>query len=210
MLARSDPTQRAKGVSMILVEADREGFSRGKPLHKLGNKAQDTCELFFENVRVPVSNLLGEEGEGFTLLMKELPWERVQIAIAAIATAESVLEQTLNYVKERKAFGKQLIEFQANRFALAELKTELQMGRIFVDRCLELVCENKLDSETAAMAKYWTTDFMCKLIDQCLQLHGGYGYIMEYPVARAFADARVTRIYGGANEIMKEIVGRSL
>lgn len=210
LAVKTDPSQRAKGVSMVLVEAERKGFSRGTPLHKIGNKAQDTCELFFENVRVPVTNRLGEEGQGFALLMKELPWERVQIAIAAIATAEGVLQETLNYVKQRKAFGKPIIEFQANRFSLAELKTELQIGRVFVDRCLELVCENKLDSETAAMAKYWATDFMCKLIDQCLQLHGGYGYMIEYPVARAFTDARVTRIYGGTNEIMKEIIGRAL
>ncbi|CAH1651159.1 MULTISPECIES: acyl-CoA dehydrogenase family protein [unclassified Chelatococcus] len=210
LAVKTDPTQRSKGVSMLLVEADRPGFSKGAPLHKLGNKAQDTCELFFDNVRVPVSNLLGVEGEGFTQLMQELPWERVQIAVSAIATAEGVLEETLRYVKERKAFGKQIIEFQANRFTLAELQTELQIGRVFVDRCLELVCDGKLDSKTAAMAKYWSTDFMCKLIDNCLQLHGGYGYMVEYPVARAFADARVTRIYGGTNEIMKEIIGRSL
>ena len=210
LAVKTDPAQRAKGVSLLLVETDRPGFSRGAPLHKLGNKAQDTCELFFDNVRVPVSNRLGAEGEGFVHLMQELPWERVQIAVSAIATAESVLEETLRYVKERKAFGKQLIEFQATRFALAELQTELQIGRVFVDRCLELVCDGKLDARTAAMAKYWSTDLMCKLIDHCLQLHGGYGYMVEYPVARAFADARVTRIYGGANEIMKEIIGRSL
>lgn len=210
LAVKTDPTQRAKGVSLVLVETERAGFSRGAPLHKLGNKAQDTCELFFDNVRVPVSNLLGAEGEGFVHLMQELPWERVQIAVSAIAAAEGVLDETLRYVKERKAFGKQLIDFQATRFALAELQTELQIGRVFVDRCLELVCDGKLDARTAAMAKYWSTDLMCKLIDHCLQLHGGYGYMVEYPVARAYADARVTRIYGGANEIMKEIIGRSL
>ncbi|MCO5090912.1 acyl-CoA dehydrogenase family protein [Bosea sp. (in: a-proteobacteria)] len=210
LAVKTDPTQRAKGVSMILVETDRPGFSCGKPLNKLGNKAQDTCELFFDNVRVPVSNRLGEEGEGFTLLMKELPWERVQIAITAIAAAEDILEKTLAYVKQRKAFGKSLIEFQASRFTLAELKTNLQIGRVFVDRCLALVCDGKLDGQTAAMAKYWSTDLLHKVADDCLQLHGGYGYMMDYPVARAFADARVTRIYGGANEIMKEIIGRSL
>jgi alkylation response protein AidB-like acyl-CoA dehydrogenase len=210
LAVKTDPMERAKGISMLLVETDRPGYSHGTPLHKIGNKAQDTCELFFDDVRVPQSNLLGQEGQGFSLLMQELPWERVQIAIAAIATAEAVLEETLRYVKERRAFGKTLLEFQATRFTLAELQTELQMGRVFVDRCLELVCNGGLDSKTAAMAKYWSTDFMCKLIDHCLQLHGGYGYMAEYPVARAFVDARVTRIYGGTNEIMKEIIGRSL
>ncbi|HMM54800.1 MAG TPA: acyl-CoA dehydrogenase family protein, partial [Candidatus Desulfobacillus sp.] len=183
---------------------------KGKRLKKIGMKAQDTAELFFDNVRVPEESLLGEEGSGFVYLMQELPWERMQIALGAVAVAETVLAETVAYCHERKAFGKEVMEFQNTRFTLAGLKTEVQIARVFVDRCMELLLEEKLDAVDAAMAKYWTTDLQCKVIDACLQLHGGYGYMWEYPVARAWADARVQRIYGGTNEIMKEIIGRTL
>jgi alkylation response protein AidB-like acyl-CoA dehydrogenase len=176
----------------------------------VGLKAQDTGELFFDGVRVPLGNRLGEEGKGFACLMQELPWERLQIAITAVALAEAALDWTITYCRDRKAFGKAILEFQNTRFTLAEAKTELQVARVFVDRCVELVLEGRLDTATASMAKYWCTDLQCKGIDACLQLHGGYGYMWEYPIARAWADSRVSRIYGGANEIMKEVISRSL
>jgi len=210
VVAKTDPTQGAKGTSLVLVETHRPGFTRGRNLEKIGMKAQDTSELFFEDVRVPVSNILGGEGKGFFLLMQELAWERMQIAIGAVAGAEAALEWTLAYTKDRKAFGQRVIDFQHNRFKLAEMKTEVQIAQVFVDRLLGLLMEEKLDAATAAMAKYWTTDLHCKVIDQCLQMFGGFGYMWEYPIARAYADARVARIYGGANEIMKEIVSRTL
>ncbi len=210
MVCKTDPKEGAKGVSLVVVEADREGFTKGRNLEKLGMKAQDTSELFFSDVRVPKSNMLGGDGQGFYYLMQELPWERLQIAIMGIASAAAVLEETIRYTRERQAFGRPVANFQNTRFKLAEMKTEVQIGRVFVDRCLELVLENKLDVATAAMAKYWVSDLQCKVIDECLQLHGGYGYMWEYPVARAYADARVQRIYGGTNEIMKELIGRSL
>ncbi len=179
-------------------------------LHKAGMKAQDTCELFFDNVRVPAENLLGDEGSGFIYLMQELPWERLQIAVISIASAEAALDWTIAYTNERKAFGQEIAKFQNTRFKLAELKTEIQIGRVFVDRCIELLLENKLDPATASMAKYWCTDLQFKVMDECVQLHGGYGYMWEYPITRAWADARVQRIYGGTNEIMKELISRSL
>ena len=192
------------------MEGDREGFTKGRRLKKIGLKAQDTCELFFEDVRVPMTNMLGEAGAGFVYLMQELAWERLQVAITAVAAAEAALAETIGYTKQRQAFGRAIADFQNTRFKLAELKTETEIGRVFVDKCIELVCADKLDATTAAMAKYWCSDLQCKVVDECLQLHGGYGYMWEYPIARAYADARVQRIYAGTNEIMKELIGRSL
>ena len=194
----------------MVVDTSMPGFTKGKPLKKAGMKAQDTCELFFDNVKVPIENLLGEENNGFIYLMQELPWERLQIAITSIASAEAAIAQTVAYTRERKAFGQEIIKFQNTRFKLAELKTEVQIGRVFVDRCIELILENKLDPATASMAKYWASDLQFKVLDECVQLHGGYGYMWEYPITRAWADARVQRIYGGTNEIMKELISRSL
>jgi acyl-CoA dehydrogenase len=210
VVAKTDPAAGAKGTSLVLVETDRPGFRRGRNLEKIGMKAQDTSELFFDEVRVPASNLLGGEGRGFILLMQELAWERMQIAIAAAAGAEAALQWTLDYTKERKAFGQRIIDFQHNRFRLAEWKTQVQVVRVFVDRLLEALLAGELDAATAAMAKYWASDLHCRLLDDCLQMFGGFGYMREYPIARAWADARVSRIYGGTNEIMKEIVGRTL
>lgn len=210
VVAKTDPSAGAKGTSLVLVESDRAGFKRGRNLEKIGMKAQDTSELFFDGVRVPAANILGGEGKGFILLMQELAWERMQIAIAAAAGAEAALQWTLDYTKERKAFGQRVIDFQHNRFRLAEWKTQVQVMRVFVDRLLEELLRGQLDAATAAMAKYWTTDLHCRLLDDCLQMFGGFGYMWEYPIARAYADARVSRIYGGTNEIMKEIIGRTL
>ena len=200
----------AKNISLILVEADRAGFTKGKPLKKVGMKGQDTCELFFTNVRVPKTNLLGKAGNGFVMLMKELAWERLIIAITAIAAAEAALDVTIDYVKQRKAFGKPIATFQNTRFKLAEMKSEVQMARTFVDRCLELEIEKKLGIEAAAAAKYLCSDLQCKVVDECVQLHGGYGYMLEYPIAQMYIDARAQRIYGGTNEIMKEIISRAI
>ena len=186
------------------------GFSVGQRLKKVGMKAQDTSELFFDNVRVPASHLLGDENSGFIYLMQELPWERLQVAITAIASAEAAIAQTVAYCRERKAFGKDILQFQNTRFKLAEAKTETQIGRVFVDRCIEQMVEGTLDAPTASMAKYWCTDLQNKVLDECVQLHGGYGYMWEYQVTRAWADARVQRIYAGTNEIMKELISRSL
>ncbi len=210
LVTKTDPAAGAKGTTLVLVEATRPGFTKGRNLEKIGLKAQDTSELFFSDVRVPLDNILGGEGQGFYLLMQELAWERLQIAIGAMASAEASLEQTIAYTRERKAFGRAVAEFQNTRFKLAELKTEIAVARVFVDRCIALVAERKLDTATAAMAKYWCSDLQGKVIDECLQLHGGYGYMWEFPIARAYADARVQRIYGGTNEIMKEIIGRTL
>jgi acyl-CoA dehydrogenase len=210
VVCKTDPTKGAKGTSLLLVEADRPGFSKGKRLKKLGLKAQDTSELFFDNVKVPAGNLLGREGEGFMYLMQELPWERMMIALRAVASAEAAVEWTLEYTRNRKAFGKPVFDFQTTRHKLAECRTQVQVGRAFADQCLEAVLVGQLDPATAAMAKYWCTDMQCKVIDDCLQLHGGSGYMLEYPITRAYADARVQRIYGGTNEIMKEVIGRSL
>ena len=210
VVAKTDPSAGAKGTSLVLVETDRAGFKRGRNLEKIGMKAQDTSELFFDGVRVPAANILGGEGKGFILLMQELAWERMQIAIGAAAGAEAALQWTLDYTKERKAFGQRVIDFQHNRFRLAEWKTQVQVMRVFVDRLMDELLRGQLDAATAAMAKYWTTDLHCRLLDDCLQMFGGFGYMWEYPIARAYADARVSRIYGGTNEIMKEIVGRTL
>ncbi len=210
VVAKTDPDAGAKGTSLFLLETGTPGFEKGRNLDKLGLKAQDTAELFFDDVRVPATNLLGGEGKGFFCLMQELAWERMQIAIGATATMEIVLEETIEYTKDRSAFGKNVIQFQNTKFKLAELKTEAQIARVFVDRCLEELLRGELEVETAAMAKYWCSDLENKLIDECLQLHGGYGFMWEFRVARAYADARVQRIYGGTNEIMKEIISRSL
>ena len=210
VVARTTPEGGAKGTSLFVVDTSMDGFSKGKRLKKVGMKAQDTAELFFDNVRVPAANLLGEEHRGFGYLMQELPWERLQIAISAIASAEGALDWTLRYVRERQAFGKSILDFQTARHALAELKTEVQIGRVFVDQCIALKLAGKLDAATASMAKYWTTDLQFKVMDRCVQLHGGYGYMWEYPIARAWADSRVQQIYGGTNEIMKELIARTL
>ncbi len=210
VVCKTDPKAGAKGTSLLLVEAGTEGFTKGNNLVKLGMKAQDTCELFFNDVRVPKENLLGEEGMGFVYLMEELPQERLSVAIGAIANAEAILEQTVDYVQERKAFNKPIAAFQNTQFKLAELSTELTVARVFMDKCLELHLEKELDAVAGAQAKLMSTDLQCKVLDECLQLHGGYGFMWEYPVARAFADARVQRIYAGTNEVMKLIIGREL
>ncbi len=207
---KTDPSLRGKGISMIAVEADREGFRKGKNLNKLGLKTQDTGELFFDNVRVPQSNRLGEEGKGFAYMMEELSWERLQTGIWAAGTCEALIDATVEYTENRKAFGKSIAEFQNTRFKLAEAATQTQILRILVDRCMDLMCENKLDATTAAMVKYWSSDLLNRVADECLQLHGGNGFMWEYPVCRAYADARIHRIWAGTNEIMKEIIARSL
>ncbi len=210
VVAKTDPAQGAKGISLFLVEAGLPGFTKGRNLDKLGMRAQDTSELFFADVRVPADAMLGGQGQGFYMLMQELAWERMQIAIMAVAACEAMLKWTVDYTRERKAFGKSILDFQNTRFELAEIKTETQIARVFLDKCVELVAQNKLDVATAAMAKYWCSDLQNKVADRCLQLHGGYGFMWEYPISRAYADARVQRIYGGTNEIMKELIGRTL
>jgi alkylation response protein AidB-like acyl-CoA dehydrogenase len=206
-----DSGEGAKDMSLIVVEADRAGFSKGKPLKKVGMHAQDTCELFFKDVRMPQSNLLGpREGMGFVMLMQELAWERLIIAITSVAGAEAAFKHTLEYTRNRKVFGKAVASFQNSRFKLAEMKAEIAIGQVFVDRCLELVLKRKLGVDAAATAKYWCSDMMSRVIDECMQLHGGYGYMMEYPIARACIDSRAQRIYGGTNEIMKELISRTL
>ena len=197
-------------LSLLIVEADRAGFSKGKPLNKIGMKGQDTCELFFDNVRVPKENLLGMEGMGFMMLMKELAWERMLVAIICQAGAEAAFAHTVKYTKERQAFGKPISTFQNTRFKLAELRTEIDFCRAYLDRCMELQLEEKLGIDAAAAAKYKISEMFSKVVDECLQLHGGYGYMMEYPIARAYIDNRANRIYAGTNEIMKELISRSL
>ncbi|MGE8558089.1 MULTISPECIES: acyl-CoA dehydrogenase family protein [unclassified Acinetobacter] len=197
-------------LSLLIVEADRAGFSKGKPLNKIGMKGQDTCELFFDNVRVPKENLLGMEGMGFMMLMKELAWERMLVAIICQAGAEAAFAHTVQYTKQRQAFGKPISAFQNTRFKLAELRTEIDFCRTYLDRCMELQLEEKLGIDAAAAAKYKISEMFSKVVDECLQLHGGYGYMMEYPIARAYIDNRANRIYAGTNEIMKELISRSL
>ena len=197
-------------LSLLIIEADRAGFSKGKPLNKIGMKGQDTCELFFDNVRVPKENLLGMEGMGFMMLMKELAWERMLVAIICQAGAEAAFAHTVKYTKERQAFGKPISTFQNTRFKLAELRTEIDFCRAYLDRCMELQLEEKLGIDAAAAAKYKISEMFSKVVDECLQLHGGYGYMMEYPIARAYIDNRANRIYAGTNEIMKELISRSL
>ena len=213
VVAKTNPTAGAKGTSLFLVERGMPGFSVGQRLKKLGMKAQDTAELFFDNVHLPAEQLLGgrsHENKGFVCLMEQLPWERLQIAITAVAAAQAAIDWTVAYVKERKVFGQPVASFQNTRFTLAELQTEVQVARVFVDRCTELLLQERLDTATASMAKYWTTDLQCKVMDECVQLFGGYGFMWEYPITRAYADARVQRIYGGTNEIMKEVITRSM
>ncbi len=210
VVAKTDPAGGSKGISLFVVDTSMAGFSKGKRLKKAGMKAQDTSELFFDNVRVPSANLLGEEGRGFAYLMQELPWERLQIAIMAVESAAAGLAWTLEYTRERKAFKRPVIDFQTVAHALAEIKTEVTMARVFVDRCIELLLVKQLDAATASMAKFWTTEMQFRSLDRCVQLHGGYGYMWEYPITRAWADARVQRVYGGTNEIMKELISRSL
>ena len=197
-------------LSLIIVEADRVGFSKGKPLNKIGMKGQDTCELFFDHVRVPKENLLGMEGMGFMMLMKELAWERMLVAIICQAGAEAALAHTVQYTKARKAFGKTVSSFQNTRFKLAELRTEIDFCRAYLDRCMQLQLEESLGIDAAAAATYKISEMFSKVVDECLQLHGGYGYMLEYPIARAYLDNRANRIYAGTNEIMKELISRSL
>ncbi len=207
---KTDPSERHRGISLVVIERGMDGFERGRNLEKVGQHAQDTAELSFADVRVPAENLLGQEGEGFRYLVSNLPQERLSIAASAVAAAEAALGWTLEYVLERKAFGQAIGSFQASRFTLAEVRSEVEIARVYVDRCAQALNDGELTAEDAAIAKWWCTDLQGKVVDRCLQLFGGYGYMLEYPIARAFADARVTRIYGGANEIMKEIVGRSM
>ncbi len=215
VVAKTDPTEAAKGVSLIMLETenveDTGGFKRGRNLEKLGMKAQDTAELFFDNVRIPAENLLGtSEGKGFIQLMEQLPQERLIIAAGACAVIESALQITSEYVKERKAFGKRILDFQNTQFKLAERLTEAKLARTFVDQCAMQLADGKLDGATAAMAKWWTTQKQCEIIDECLQFFGGYGYMMEYPIAKMYADSRVQKIYGGSNEIMKMLIAREI
>ena len=210
VVAKTDPEAGHRGISLLIVERGMEGFERGRNLEKIGLKAQDTAELYFNNVKVPANNLLGEEGQGFIYLMSQLPQERLSVAVIAVAACEAALEMTIQYCKERTAFGRPIGKFQNTRFKLAEMKTETEIARVFVDRCIMELNAGKLTAEEAAMAKWWTTELQKRLVDQCLQLHGGYGYMLEYPIARLYLDTRVQTIYAGTTEIMKEIIGRSL
>lgn len=205
-----DSEKGSANLSLLLVEANRAGFSKGKPLNKIGMKGQDTCELFFDDVRVPKENLLGLEGMGFMMLMKELAWERLIVAIICQAGAEAAFAHTVQYTKQRKAFGKSISAFQNTRFKLAELRSEIDFCRAYLDRCMQLQLEEQLGIDAAAAAKYKISEMFSKVVDECLQLHGGYGYMMEYPIARAYIDNRANRIYAGTNEIMKELIARSL
>ena len=210
VVARTDGGAGHQGISLLVVERGMAGFERGRNLDKIGMHAQDTSELFFSDVRVPAENLLGDEGGGFIALMQNLPRERVAIGATALAAAEQVFEQTLEYCKQRQAFGRPIGSFQYNRFVLAELATELAVARAFTDRAVMDHNAGRLSNEDASMVKWWDTELCNRLVDRCVQLHGGYGYMREYPVARAFADGRVQTIFGGTTEIMKEIIGRGL
>ncbi len=212
VVCKTNPDERAKGISLLMIETEGlEGFSRNKPLKKIGMKGQDTCELFFNDCRIPVGNIMGgEEGQGFYQLMAQLPRERLIIGVSAVAMMECAVEMTVDYVKERKAFGQTIADFQNTKFKLAELKTQARIARVFLDHCIERLAAGELDTETASMAKWWCTEKQFETVHECLQLHGGYGYMMEYPIAHYFADSRVQMIYGGSNEIMKELISRSL
>jgi acyl-CoA dehydrogenase len=212
VVAKTDPREGAKGVSLIVAETkDLAGFRRGRILDKMGQKAQDTAELFFDAVRVPVDNLLGgEEGRGFGQLMSQLPYERMIVAFRAVGAMARAVELASEYAKERRAFGRALIEFQNTRFTLAECATEVAVARAFVSECLDKLLAGRLDAPTACMAKWWTSERQCAVIDRCLQIFGGYGYMNEFPIARLYTEARVQRIYGGTSEIMKEVIARSL
>lgn len=210
--AKTDPEKGAKGISIMLVDTTEvEGFERGRNLKKVGQKAADTSELFFNDVKVPAMSLLGEEeGQGFIQLMQKLPQERHIIGLQGIGMIERALAVTVDYVKQRKAFGGTIMDFQNTKFKLAECKTEATVAKVFMDHCTELLLKGELDPATASMSKYWVSDLQCKIVDECLQLHGGYGYMDEYPIGQMFADARVQRIYGGANEVMKMLIARTL
>ncbi|MEQ9695016.1 acyl-CoA dehydrogenase family protein [Shimia sp. SDUM112013] len=212
LVAKTDPTSRSKGVSLIMIETEGlEGFSVGRRLDKMGMKRNDTAELSFQDVRVPQTNLLGtEEGQGFYQLMKQLPWERLILGYSALGAAQCALDTTLAYVKERKAFGQRVMDFQNSRFKLAEAATKIELLAAFLDQCLAELDQDLLTPEKAAMAKWWGTEAQCEIIDECLQLHGGYGYMNEYLISELYTDARVQKIYGGTNEIMKELIARSL
>jgi acyl-CoA dehydrogenase len=212
VVAKTDPAAGAKGISLLLLETrDNAGYRVGRILEKVGQKGQDTCELFFDDAHVGLDNVLGgEAGKGFTQLMTELPYERTIIGVTGVASIERALELTVTHARERKAFGQALIDMQNTRFTLAEIKTEATVARVFIDRCIEEMVAGRMDTVHASMAKYWISDLQCKIVDQCVQLFGGYGYMLEYPIAQMYVDARVQRIYGGANEIMKEIIARSL
>ncbi|NEA24130.1 acyl-CoA dehydrogenase family protein [Actinomadura bangladeshensis] len=210
VVAKTDPAAGAKGVSLLAVERGMAGFERGRNLDKVGMHAQDTAELFFDNVRVPKANLLGEEGMGFIYLMTNLARERLSIGATAMAAAEDAFEQTLEYCKTREAFGRPIGKFQHNRFTLAEMKTELTIARSFTDECILKESEGKLTVDEAAMLKWWNTELLKRVVDRCVQLHGGYGYMTEYPIAKAYQDVRIQTIFGGTTEIMKEIIGRGL
>ena len=210
VVAKTDPDAGHSGISLLVVERGMVGFERGRNLDKIGLKAQDTAELFFDNVRVPVENLLGEEGKGFYQLMQQLPQERLSVAVIAVAACEAALAMTVDYCRERMAFGQPIGKFQNSRFKLAEMKTEVEVARVFVDRCIMELNAGELTAVEAAMAKWWTTELQKQVVDQCLQLHGGYGYMTEYPIAKFYLDARVQTIYAGTTEIMKEIIGRSM
>ncbi len=207
---KTDPTQRHRGMSLLVLERGMPGFERGRNLEKIGLHAQDTAELFFNDVRVPVANRLGEEGQGFVYLVSNLPQERLSIAAAGVSAARAALDWTIEYVSERKAFGQPIGTFQNTRFALAEMATEVEIGQTFLDRCVGELNAKALSAENAAMAKWWCTELQKRTVDRCLQLHGGYGYMLEYPIGQAYLDARITTIYGGTTEIMKEIIGRKL
>ncbi|TVR24027.1 MAG: acyl-CoA dehydrogenase [Anaerolineaceae bacterium] len=209
-VAKTDAEAKHAGISLFLVDADAEGFKRGRNLDKIGLKAQDTAEMYYEDVRVPAGQLLGEAGHGFYYLMQELPQERLSIAVGAMAGCEAALAWTRDYCGQRQAFGRPIGKFQNSRFKLAEMQTETQIGRVFVDRCITALNAGELSTETASMAKWWTTELQKRVVDDCVQLHGGYGYMMEYPIAKAYLDCRVQTIYGGTTEIMKEIIGRSM
>ncbi|EEE45464.2 Acyl-CoA dehydrogenase [Roseibium alexandrii DFL-11] len=212
VVAKTDKTMGTKGVSLLVLETEgADGFTRGRNLKKLGCKANDTSELFFEDVRVPPENLLGgEEGQGFYQLMKQLPWERLIIACLALGVIDFAIDETVRYVQDRKAFGQRVMDFQNTRFKLAECKTKAEVLRSFLNDCIARMDEGTLDAATASMAKYWGTQVQNEIANECLQLHGGYGYMMEYPIARIYADSRVQMIYGGSNEIMKELIARSI
>jgi alkylation response protein AidB-like acyl-CoA dehydrogenase len=207
---KTDPTQRHRGMSLLVVEDGTPGFERGRNLEKVGLHAQDTAELFFDDARVPVANLLGEEGQGFGQLVGNLPQERLSMAVMGTAHAIASFGWTVEYCREREAFGQPIGSFQANRFSLAEMRTELDIAQTFIDRCVEALNDRELTAEEAAEAKWWCTELQQRVTDRCLQLHGGYGYMMEYPIAQAWTDARVQTIYGGTTEIMKEIIGRTI
>ena len=210
--AKTDQSAGAKGISLILLDTNNvEGFSRGKPLKKLGLKGNDTAELFFDNVKVPLTNLIGkEEGQGFYQMMNQLPWERLLIGITALGAIDFALQETIKYVQERKAFNRRIMDLQNTRFKLAESKTKAEVLRSFINDCIARLIKGKLDAATASMAKYWGSQIQNEIMDECLQLHGGYGYILDYPISRMYADARVQKIYGGSNEIMKELIARSI